>query len=126
MREFSLFVPGVIWSINRERKLHHHERAKLVEPLRQMAMVLCTNKMRQNKLHTFERLVEVTFRPMQKPGVLADTANHLPACKAVLDGLVDAGLICDDTPRYVGAQTFVPPVASKDTGIWVYVTEIDA
>lgn len=125
--EFSLFVPGEIWTINTERKLHHHARAKLVEPMREAAKLLCQNKMRQNKIAPFERLVEVTFRPMQKPGgVIADTANHLPACKAVLDGIVDAGLICDDTPRYVGAQTFVPPIASKDTGVWVYVTEIDA
>ena len=107
--------------------MHHHARAKLVEPMREAAKLLCLNRMRQNKIDPFEHLVEVTFRPMQGGrGVLADTANHLPPCKAVLDGLVDAGLICDDTPQYVGAQTFVPPVKSKTTGIWVYITELDA
>jgi hypothetical protein len=42
--------------------------------------------------------------------VLADTANHLPPCKAVLDGLVDAGMITDDSPEFVVSQTFYPPV----------------
>ncbi|MCJ7725659.1 MAG: hypothetical protein MUP76_04640 [Acidimicrobiia bacterium] len=125
MREFSLFVPGELWTINRERNLHHHARAKLVEPMREAAKLLCQNKMRANKVAPFTTLVEVTFRPVQKPGVLADTANHLPPCKAVLDGLVDAKLIEDDTPRYVGAQVFVPPTKSKNTGIWVYVTEVE-
>jgi len=121
---FSLFVPCEIWTINRERKLHHHDRAKLVEPVREAAKLLCLNMLRHSQAQPFEHLVEVTFRPVQKSGVLADTANHLPPCKAVLDGLVDAGLVCDDTPQYVGAQTFLPPIKSKTTGIWVYVIEL--
>jgi len=123
MREFSLFVPGEVWTINAERNMHHHARAHKVAPFRQAAKLLCLNKMRMHDFGPYTTPVTVTFRPVQKPGVIADTANHLPPCKAVLDGIVDAKLLKDDTAEFVLAQTFVPPSKSKDTGIWVFITD---
>jgi crossover junction endodeoxyribonuclease RusA len=116
----TLFVPGEIWSLNAERSMHHHKRAALVAPMRQAAMIVTRNVMRHPSTYAFTVPVVVTFRPFQKNrGPAADTANHLPACKAVLDGCVDAGLIFDDTPEYVVMQSFLPPVrvSASHTGI---------
>jgi hypothetical protein len=34
-------------------------------------------------------------------GVMADTGNNYPTCKAMIDGLVDAGVIDDDNHHWV-------------------------
>ena len=121
--ELSIFVPGEIWTINAERKMHHFQRSSLVEPLRTAAGLLARNWLRTGGM-AFTTPVEVRFVPHQKNrGVAADTANHLPACKAVLDGLVDAGVIPEDNPSWVLSQTFYPPLKTKSTGVLVLMQE---
>ena len=125
MTSFQVFVPGQIWTINRERNLHHMQRHEMVSELRKTARILTLQEMRrEGGRWSFTGPVTVEFLPYQKPGVIADTANHLPPCKAVLDGLVDAGLIQDDTPEFVISQTFYPPVKSPFTGINVLVKDV--
>lgn len=123
MTAFQVFVPGQIWTINRERNINRYQRAEMVAELRKAARILTLQEMRSNggTRWAFTVPVTVEFLPYQKPGVIADTANHLPACKAVLDGLIDAGLIDDDSPKYVISQTFYPPVKSRIVGISVLV-----
>jgi len=122
---FQVFVPGQIWTINRERNINRYERADMVAQLRKTTRIVALQAMRANggSRWAFTCPVTVEFLPYQKPGVIADTANHLPACKAVLDGLIDAGLLDDDSPKYVISQTFYPPVKSKIVGISVLVKE---
>lgn len=117
--EVALFVPCTLWTINRERKIHHHTRADLVKPIVRAAELIALNAIRQRQVVPLEVPCHVEFFPYQKPGVLADTANHLPPCKAVLDGLVKAGLIPEDNPQWVMSQRFWPPVKAKQTGIGV-------
>jgi crossover junction endodeoxyribonuclease RusA len=105
---FQLFVPCELWTVNHERRMHHHERARRVADIRRDTAYL------SGPITPFTVPVTVEFLPYQKAGKgsarLADTANHLPPCKAVLDGLVDAGLLVDDSPEYVVSQTWYPPV----------------
>jgi len=119
MNEVELFIPGQVWTINRERSMHHMARASLVKPLRETAFALMHN---YRRLHRFEYdvPVEVWFVPHQQMrGSVADTANHLPACKAVLDGCVDAGLVPDDSPQWVVSQKFYPPLKARETGVLI-------
>jgi hypothetical protein len=115
----SLFIPGEIWSSNRERKMHHHARADLVEPLRTTARLLTLNMLRTHQFEPIVGPVHVEFVPYQGRGVLADTANHFPACKAVLDGIVDAKLIPADTPDIVLSHRYWPPRKQTTTGVMV-------
>lgn len=105
---FQLFVPCELWTVNAERRMFHHDRAKRVALIRNDTRILA------RRPTPFVVPVTVEFLPYQKAGKgsarLADTANHLPPCKAVLDGLVDAGLLVDDSPEYVVSQTWYPPV----------------
>lgn len=58
--------------------------------------------------------VRITVQPWQRRGKLADVAAHNPAAKAAIDGIVDAGLIVDDSPKYLLAVTFLPPARGED------------
>jgi hypothetical protein len=128
VKQIILFVPGEVWSINAERSMHHHARALLVKPMRHLGMLVARNVINSaSDAVKFTVPVAVTFRPFQKNlGPTADTANHIGPCKAVLDGVVDAGLIQDDTPEYVVSQTFLPPVRvpATATGIEITLTPI--
>ena len=54
------------------------------------------------------RWINVTVQPFQKRGRLQDTAACNPSVKAAIDGLVDAGVVPDDTGDYVRQITFLP------------------
>lgn len=43
---------------------------------------------------------------------MPDVGACLPAVKAAIDGIVDAGVIPDDDPRYLHALTFLAPVCT--------------
>jgi len=45
----------------------------------------------------------------------------MPAVKATIDGLVDGGLIPDDTPDHLVALTFLPPDVCGRNGLRVEV-----
>lgn len=54
------------------------------------------------------RWINVVAQPSQKRGRLQDTAACNPSVKAAIDGLVDAGVIPDDSGEYVRQITFLP------------------
>jgi len=121
MSDYSLFVPCKLWTWNAERKMHHFTRAGLVADVRQAAKLHTLNALRNKEVAPFVSPVHVEFFPSQKPGVLADVANHGPTCKAIQDGIVDAGLLPDDTPEWVLSQRYWPPVKAKVTGINIVI-----
>lgn len=46
---------------------------------------------------------------------LQDVGAQMPAVKAVVDGIVEAGLIPDDNPQYLTALTFLrPDICGRD------------
>ena len=51
--------------------------------------------------------------PSQARGVLADAGSHAPTAKALVDGLVDAGVLVDDSPKFVPQITFHAPERGK-------------
>ncbi len=130
MREgaIALFVPCTMWTINKERSMHFQVRAKLVQPARESSLVIARDTMRKRGIKPFASVVDVEFFPTQaRAGQLADTANHLPPCKAVFDGIVDAGLLVDDTPEWVQSQRFWPAVKCDKggpTGIGVMIVPV--
>jgi len=57
-----------------------------------------------------------------KTARLADCGAVAPACKAAVDGLVDAGILPDDDPRHVLSLTFTAP---HKTGVDALTIEIE-
>lgn len=88
--------------LNTNQRLYHHERAKRVKFLRNMAFTLGR---RLDPIRTPVQL-HVTFHPATNHR--RDTPNLYPTAKALLDGLVDAGVLPDDNDRVITQYTFHP------------------
>ena len=90
------------WSLNEERRHKaHYWRAAKVKEWRAKFKELAE----EAKIPALEAIrIEVftTFATRR----LQDPANNLPASKAAVDGLVDAGVIEDDVPRLLKSITF--------------------
>lgn len=96
------------WTTNAERK-HGHWAARA-------ALVSTWRKYFAHAAANFPALDWASFEvePWQKGGRLQDTGACHPAVKAAIDGLVDAGVLVDDSPEYVRAITFLPTQRGKD------------
>lgn len=96
MIELSFPPPWDPWSINMERTKHWTWRAKRARDYRRMAHVAAMNAGLKEQPPCLI-VAELPFERMAR----RDPSNYLPAVKAAVDGLVDAGLWPDDTPEYV-------------------------
>lgn len=106
------------WSINEERRRHWSWRRNRVEAWRQTTYFswrsAANRAVRQAWPRNTPALVTVSL-PV-KGDRKRDPSNYLPAVKAVVDGLVDAGLWPDDTPEWVAvAEPVLVPGADVVT-----------
>lgn len=97
------------WTTNKERTEHHMTRAKRVKEWRE-AFAWLAKAQRIPHLES----ARITAKPWQKGGVLQDVAACNPAVKAAIDGLVDAGVLTDDSPKYLTSIEFYAPEKGKD------------
>jgi crossover junction endodeoxyribonuclease RusA len=97
------------WTLNAERTWHYHKRAQHVKEWRE---VFCLLALQQKipKLKVISLIVEPIIRDARS---LPDLASCFPSYKAGLDGIVDAGVIPDDGPKYVKAVLFRAPKIEK-------------
>ena len=69
--------------------------------------------------------VELTVTPLHKDRRSPqDVAACAPEAKAAIDGLVDAGLIPDDSPAHLLCVTFLPPVICGEDGMAIDIREV--
>tara|TARA_R110002020_G_scaffold50348_3_gene142339 strand:- start:66 stop:377 length:312 start_codon:yes stop_codon:yes gene_type:complete len=54
-----------------------------------------------------------------------DVGACFPAVKAAIDGLVDAGILPDDSPQFVQALTFFPTEIGEIDGLRLIIEEVD-
>ena len=87
---------------NRERAGNRYLRAKNTKHWRTIAEAAARGVI--PKLQT----MNVTVQPYQRLGKLQDTAACNPSVKAAIDGIVDAGVIPDDTGEFLPQITFLP------------------
>jgi crossover junction endodeoxyribonuclease RusA len=118
--EWSLRFPRRPFTINAERRMHFHERARHVKEWRFLAAVAAKRKSIPPL-----RAVHIHSHPHLK-GRLQDADACHPTVKAIIDGLVDAKVIPDDDPRYVKAVTYHAPTRAKADFIIVRVVELPA
>jgi crossover junction endodeoxyribonuclease RusA len=98
------------WTTNAERKGNRWERAELVKVWRSAFQILAKS----------ERIppmtwMSVTVEPHQKGGRLQDVGACHPAVKAAIDGMVDAGVLPDDSSQYLRSLIYLPPVNDKNS-----------
>lgn len=105
--KLEMMAPFPPWSINQERTKHWSWRHTRAQQYRMLARNALNNKW----LDRFDKNrqgipsgpypIEVTITLPIADNRRRDPHNFTPACKAIIDGLVDAGLAPDDTPAYI-------------------------
>lgn len=108
------------WTTNAERRMHHHERAALVAEWRQAFAVLA----RAERIPRLERVVVVGMQVLASRRSRPDVGACLPAVKAAVDGLVDAGVLVDDDPDHVVELRFTAPAVGGRDALVLLVEEV--
>lgn len=98
------------WTTNFERSKNRWVRAELTKEWR-LAFCLLAKQAKIPHLNA----IDVDVRVFQKGGRLQDVASCNPAVKAAIDGLVDAGVLTDDSPEYLRSIKFFAPKRGKDS-----------
>ena len=98
------------WTTNAERAGNRWERATLTKEWRLGFQLLAK----------YEKIppmawISVTVEPHQKGGRLQDVGACNPSVKAAIDGIVDAGVLPDDSSQYVKSLIFLPPRNDKNS-----------
>lgn len=110
MTEYSVSVMGQRpWTTNQERKKgSHYQRSQITKWWRE-AFADAVDEAGIPALDSVR--IEVT--PILPDNKIQDTGACYPTAKAAIDGLVDAGVLEDDSPQYVTTITFHSPVVLK-------------
>jgi crossover junction endodeoxyribonuclease RusA len=117
---FELPVPLIVDKppLTANQRLHWAEKARRTRKVRES---VCWRARQQMMTPQSYVIVQLHFRPNDKRR--RDPANLVPTQKPAVDGLVDAGVIPDDTPEYVGE---LMPVIHEPTGwpasMWLAVS----
>lgn len=110
MNQWTLSHEERPWTLNNERKLHHHARAKIVKVWREAYCVLA-----QEAMMPAMTAVEVVAQPyVLNARYRQDVGACFPAVKAAIDGVVDAGVLIDDNANIVVKLTFLAPLMGRD------------
>ena len=127
MSSLLIRVPDRPWTINIERNWHHHRRAKHAKTVRDASTELWHQAAAAKGIVRLVPRVAVTcWASYPTRRSLPDVGAIFPACKAAIDGLVDAGLLDDDDESWVSQILFhrAQIDASAGNGMFVVVTEI--
>ena len=115
-RVWVLTFPGRPMIQNKYRNLHRYARAAYDKQWRHDGFILA-RKARIPLLET----CSVVVTPTTRTKVQADTAACAATVKAIIDGMVDAGVLVDDTGAHLYEITFRAPVK---TGVDSLVVEV--
>lgn len=108
------------WTVNAQRNMHHMVAARLVKVWRELAAEACADK----PAFDGNRPVTVAVYTALRTKRSQDCGAAYPAVKAAIDGMVDAGIIPDDTPQYLaGIIMFSPTFGAEDDSMIFVVSE---
>ena len=105
-----------------DRYRHWSEKSNLTKEVRLVGKTL-GKMLRRSTGKPFDYMVvELHWRPERNHR--RDPSNYHATQKPLLDGLVDAGVVKDDTPKYVEEKTPVIHPADKELGaaVWLELT----
>ena len=120
------YVLPLTWTkppISANSRMHWAQRAKIVKALRQEAAV----RTKSARVPALPR-VAFTLHYRPKDSRRRDRGNLMPMHKALLDGVVDAGVVEDDNPRFVDERMPVihAPVRGEGGCMWVELVPLPA
>lgn len=113
-------VGGRPWTVNGERKWHPKARARKVAEWRAAFAGLA----REQHVPRLDAVSVQAWPLASNRRALQDVGGCLPAVKAAIDGLRDAGVLDDDGPDVVRKMTFTGTVVGDFDGLMLVVTEL--
>ncbi|QNE90272.1 hypothetical protein H0194_04660 [Corynebacterium incognita] len=101
------------------QRLRRMQEAKIVKQVRHEA---CVRAKFMRLPHVKHIRVELHYRPRDKRRRDAD--NIVPTLKALCDGLVDAGIVDDDTPEFMDKRMPIihPSIPGEPGKMWCVIT----
>ena len=122
--DFVVFVDGIPPSPNELRRAHWSLRADQAEQWRTAAKLLALDKINREGWtmpeHAAIELVAVCATDLRR-----DPDNFVAACKPIIDGLVDAGVLPDDSFAVLGSLSVRQERdRSRRSGVRVTVTAL--
>lgn len=106
------------WTLNAERRMHYQARAALAREWRDSFMILA----RANQIPRFEQAVLIV-QPHHVKGPLQDVDACHPAAKSAIDGLVDAGVLIGDGPKYVIEIRYMASLPDSADGLSILICD---
>lgn len=101
---------------NEHRRLHYHARATYDRLWRHTFAWLA----RQKRIGHLDAVLITVVQECRRGTTLPDPGNSFPTAKAAIDGLRDAGVLTDDSGKFVKALVFTAPThGPKDRFILV-------
>lgn len=107
---YTLDLPYEKPTLSMNDRLHWREKAKRTQHIRATVHALA----RKAKVPTGRASVEVRLHYRPRDNRRRDADNLMPVLKAACDGLVDAGLVADDTPELM--QKLMPVIHPAEKG----------
>ena len=118
---FELQLPWTSPPISLNHRRHWRATANLTRAVRDATHVLA----REARIGRHERVrVTLHYRPRDKR--IRDEENNVPTLKACCDGLVDAGIVPDDSPQFMEKDMPVIHPAASPARLWLVVTPLPA
>lgn len=101
---FTINRPKDLKFMNANQRLHHHQRANLTRQWRTLGRT--AGETLQAHTPTHYTRAHVTYTTTKTTRRRYDPPNLYPTYKALLDGLVDAGIFDDDNSDIITQHTF--------------------
>jgi Holliday junction resolvase RusA-like endonuclease len=101
---YVLVIPAPTEWLRSNDRRHHMAAASITKKWRTTTAWLA----RQARLPHIDTPVRITCVIHRADRRKADAPNSWPSCKAAIDGLVDAGVLTDDSDTYVLETSFRP------------------
>jgi hypothetical protein len=117
LARFGVVTGGRPLTLNSERKDRWGARAATAEWKVAAGWALKEHRLHR---HRFEAVV-FEFTPTYVKGPMPDTANIYPTEKAIVDAVVDAGMIPDDNRWHNRGHLSRPPEVGEFTGVLVTI-----
>lgn len=119
-RTFTVQLPAGIELLNANRRIHWRRRAEITKAIREATHLLACGSV--PRLQRAQIVAE--YRPPDRRR--RDVHNLYPSAKAAVDGLVDAGVLPDDSDRYLIGPDMRCGDVEPAGRLVLHITELEA
>ena len=117
---YTIMLPWSKPLLSMNDRKHFMAKARLTKQIRETTRLLARG------LPTGLERIEICLHYRPRDNRRRDTDNLMPVLKACADGIVDAGVVPDDTPQYM--TKFMPHIHAAEKGqpgsMWLTISDI--